>query len=51
MSIKFVKTDWLPQQMEFFVRKVPYTRTQKQELGKKLFDEIMDSIFLGKIKE
>lgn len=46
-----ILTDWLPQKFEFFVRKIPYTRTEKQELGKKLFDEIMDSIFLGKIKE
>lgn len=37
--------DWIPQDLEVFGRRLPYTRTEKQEMGKKLLDEIMDSVF------
>ena len=41
--------DWVSQDLEVFGRRLPYTKTEKQEMGKKLLDEIMDSIFNLKI--
>ena len=41
--------DWIPRDLEVFGRRLPYTRTEKQAMGKKLLDEIMDSIFNLKI--
>ena len=41
--------DWIPQDLERFGSRYPYTKTEKQAMGKKLLDEIMDSIFNLKI--
>lgn len=41
--------DWIPKDLECFGRRYPYTKTEKQAMGKKLLDEIMDSIFNLKI--
>lgn len=44
-----ILTDWIPEDLEGFGRRYPYTKTEKQEMGKKLLDEIMDSVFNLKI--
>ena len=41
--------DWIPQDLEVFGRRLPYTKTEKQAMGKKLLDEIMDNVFNLKI--
>lgn len=41
--------DWIPKDLEWFGRRCPYTKTEKQAMSKKLLDEIMDSVFNLKI--